>query len=365
MKISFCILNRGSNVKIDNDDVINRLNCYCHILSNIVGHMCALAPVKEIIDNASSLVSYVRNSGLGVKCDPKLKRYISVRWNTVFDMLSSVNDNYAKLAQILLEKEEADKNADVMGKLTKIPRSKLEELIEFLKKFKNWTKQLEYEKVPTLWMVWPIFIQLKKHLAANVDDTELIDGMKSVGREYIRIETSDIEPRMIHKISTVLNPLLKNLVMIHDEERNQIYDAINDKIRKYGSDIAANIEDQCQSTANVNQSILDDFMGTMDFETSSPSVNNRMKEFQDYLNAKIAPMDPFKFDLLAWWFGNRNVYPNLFKYFISIAGISASSSPSERAFSETGIILTARRASMLPDTLSDLVLARNKFLNYL
>lgn len=105
-------------MKIDDDEVINRINCYCHLLNNVVGHMCAVDSVKKIIENTSSLVSYVRNSGLGVKCDPQLQKYVVTRWNTVFNMLHCVSLNYVKIAQILLEQEEADKNAEVMNKLT-------------------------------------------------------------------------------------------------------------------------------------------------------------------------------------------------------------------------------------------------------
>lgn len=349
-------------MKFDDDDLINRLNCFCHILNNIVGHMCAVDRVKKIIDDCSSLVSFVRNSGLGVKCNPQLQKYVVTRWNTVYNMISSITKNYVKLAQILLEKEEADKNANVMDKLTIIPRTTLDEVVEFLMKFKTWTKQLEHEKIPTLWMVWPTFIQLKKHLASQEYDSEIIEAMKTTGREYIEKNLSDIEPKMLHKISTVLNPLLKNIAMVTPEERNKIYDDIDDGIRKYGDD--SGTADQTEARINENQSILDDFMGAGS-ETSYQSTNNRSKELQDYLNAKIAPADPYSFDLLGWWFSNRNTYPKLFRYFVSLAGISASSSASERKFSETGIIVTAHRASLLPDTVSDLVLARNMLLNFL
>lgn len=351
-------------MKFDDDDVINRLNCLCHILNNIVCYMCAIEPVKKIIDDVSSLVSFVRNSGLGVKCDPQLQKYVVTRWNTVFNMLFSVSQNFVRLAQILLEKEEADPKADVMSKLTVISRTELDIIAEFLKKFKDWTKQLEHEKMPTLWMVWPTVTQLKRHLITRDDDPEIIKAMKTAGRDYIEKNKADIEPKMLHKISTVLNPLLKNIAMIETDERNRIYDAINDEIRKFGANSTADdVNEQTQTPSNVNQSILDEFMGA--FEESSQSNDNRMKELQDYLNVKIQPMDPYEFDLLGWWFGNRNSFPTLFRYFISLAGISASSSPSERKFSETGIILTARRSSLLPDTVSDLVLARNSLLNFL
>lgn len=77
--------------------------------------MCAIELVKKIVDDTSSLVSYIRSSGLSVKCDPQLKKYAPTRWNTVCDMFHTVDVNYARIAQILLEKEVADKNANSMN----------------------------------------------------------------------------------------------------------------------------------------------------------------------------------------------------------------------------------------------------------
>lgn len=78
---------RGSNVKFEDDEVISRLNCYCHILHNVVGAMCNVPAVEKIVKDVSALVSYVRISGLGVKCEPKLTKFSETRWNTVYDML--------------------------------------------------------------------------------------------------------------------------------------------------------------------------------------------------------------------------------------------------------------------------------------
>lgn len=88
--------------------------------------MCATESVKTIIDKTSSLVSYVRTTGLGVECTPQLSKYVESRWNTVHDMLRSVSLNYVTLSRILLAKEEADGRSDVLGKLTCISRMDLE-----------------------------------------------------------------------------------------------------------------------------------------------------------------------------------------------------------------------------------------------
>lgn len=103
----------------------------------------------------------------------------------------------------------------------------------------------------------------------------------------------------------------------------------------------------------------------MGVDSSQSMSTDFSDEFNRYLNAKIPPQNPYEFDLLGWRFGNRHTFPNVFRLFLEIAGFSASSSSSERAFSETGIIITARRSSLLPQTVSDLVLARNVFLNSL
>lgn len=227
-----------------------------------------------------------------------------------------------------------------MEKLTIISRFELEIISNFLQKFKEWTKHVESEKTPTLWMVWPIFVNLQKHLVTQSDDPELIQLMKKAGRDYIQGNMSDIEPQMMHKIGTTLHPLLKNIAMASTEDRKMVYDAIDDIIRKHESKASENVQCMVTPGANPNEDVLTD------------------------LNASVPLMDPFEFDLLGWWFANRYTFPNLFRLFLSRAGITASSAPSERRFSETEIIITARRASLLPDTVSDMVLARNRFLKF-
>lgn len=147
--------------------------------------MYAVPDVKSIIDNVSSLVSYVRTTGLGANFEPTLKRYVETRWNTVHNMLKSVLANYTEIGKMLLEKEEEDDQADVMPRLRALPRLELEQICSFLKKFNEWSLKLESDKLPTAWMVWVIYEELNEYLRSTPTDTEMIISMNEAGREYI------------------------------------------------------------------------------------------------------------------------------------------------------------------------------------
>lgn len=327
--------------------------------------MCAIEQVKAIIDNASSLVLFVRNSGLGEKCDPKLQKYIESRWNTVYYTLNSVELNYTRLAQILLEKETADKSADVMNKLTVIPRCDLEILSKFLKKFKIWSDQLEADKKPTLWMVWPTFVALNNYLTNKSEDSDIIAQMKEVGRNYIETNFNDFSPKLVHKMSTVLHPTLKNIALASEDEKKEVYGAIDDFIWKIEPFHETNDErSNKESEAIENTDILEAFIGTSSPNDDAPQ-QKFTEELQRYLLVNMPSSNPYEIDLCEWWHKNRHTFPSLYRLFISKAGITASSTPTERKFSETGILITARRSNLLPETVSNLVLARNSLMNFL
>lgn len=285
---------------------------------------------------------------------------------TVHDMLKSVSLNYVALSKILLAKEEANERSDVLGKLTCISRTDLEVISEFLVKFKIWMKHLESDKTPTLWMVWPTYIKLNKHLQVSIDDCDLIQAMKTAGRAYILINKSDFEPKMLHKIGTVLHPLLKNIAIASSEERENIYTCIREELKRLLQCDSEEVNETVPEEEATNQDILDDFFGRVSESSQSQEIEirNQADELQMYLNAKMPISDPFEFKLYDWWFENRHTYKNLFRLFLIYAGVCASSAPSERSFSTTGLIVQARRSCLLPETVQNLILARNKYLNY-
>ena len=64
-------------------------------------------------------------------------------------------------------------------------------------------------------------------------------------------------------------------------------------------------------------------------------------------------------NILQWWNNHSSIFPQLYRLALSLLSIPASSTASERVFSETGRVLEARRQQLSPDSLDSLVFLRN------
>lgn len=80
-------------------------------------------------------------------------------------------------------------------------------------------------------------------------------------------------------------------------------------------------------------------------------------EFNNYVQ-EIVEKDP-NFDLIHWWEGKMEKYPNLFKLFLEYSFIPATSSTCESEFSYTGLVINDRRSQIKPKNVNDLMVARN------
>ena len=72
----------------------------------------------------------------------------------------------------------------------------------------------------------------------------------------------------------------------------------------------------------------------------------------------VAVVNDIKFDTLSWWKSNRYSYPLLAAVARLVLAVPATSAPSERMWSEAGLVVRAHRASMDEDTVAMLVFLR-------
>ncbi|GMF37947.1 unnamed protein product [Phytophthora fragariaefolia] len=104
--------------------------------------------------------------------------------------------------------------------------------------------------------------------------------------------------------------------------------------------------------------VLDRMFGRSQTDDRSPLRKKCSEEIDKYLdaaNALVVPQKTEDFDTLAWWSVNRATYPNISKLARKWLSAVATSVSSERAFSTSGNIVTAKRSSLAPDIVRDLV----------
>lgn len=242
---------RGGNIRYAMfDEAIIQIFCYCHLINNLVGKMLALEDVKKIITAASDLASYVKNAGLCTQLDSTLKTYCKTRWNSVYQMFDSIIKNYAKILNVLGDKQAAQaqtpsyrsnsssrQHKQPLDYVCDVNLSAIEAIAAFLKPFRDMTLCLEGHKAPTIHMVWPVYLKIWDLLTPDVTacDTEyghISEEMKSEGLAYIRANLGDFEPKDHHKIATILHPLLKNLNVVREAEKIQAYRLLDSMMRE-------------------------------------------------------------------------------------------------------------------------------------
>ena len=92
----------------------------------------------------------------------------------------------------------------------------------------------------------------------------------------------------------------------------------------------------------------------------SPSQAQSSNEISCYLDNIRTPQAPSDVDVFQWWVDNKKSFPTLFKVARKYLGIPATSTPSERLFSDAGNQITSERNRLKPETVSELLfLKRN------
>lgn len=345
---------------------INRSNCRVHLLNNIVQEIAKEPKLKTLITDAAALVKYMKKGGFNYTEKLSLQSYCKTRFNTVCTMLKSVDDGYDTMYAIL-ERRKATGNANhrnCMDRIECIKKSELREVIAFLEPFKIWSDRLEGDKMVTIADVWATHIQMTEHITQSDDDYIDLDNggdgivvsMKRIARDYVNKNQQDMNVTENQRIAMVLNPQMKRLKRIDKSERDHIYNEINKRI-------AGRMEPRQRRTSIISTSSkcsLESFIDSDDDDEDDGARESSVycMELTTYLN-QLAPKD--KFDLREYWFNNRFVFPNLFKLFLRISCIPASSAPAERTFSICGAIVTDRRSSLLPKSVGEIIVCRNLY----
>lgn len=398
------ITDRGKNIINAFKNKNDRINCFIHLINNIVQSCCKLSSVVSILSPVRSTVRYMKVTGLNNKLNESLKSYVRTRFNTNIDMLNSVYRNWDELNKILEEKNEMkqlqkQKNqnqstqseniikprqrANIIKPKKRVNTNRLERpaknnktpqssqsisfeipeyvekeeikiLIDFLGIFKEASDSIEKTKSPTLYLVWIWVIRIKEHLKENRNDHRVIKMMKKVSSKYL---DDNFVFHDYYKVSVFLHPLFKGLHKFceTEQEKEEIYSIVRNMIRIEETDneiISSN------DTRVRNALSFDSFIDSHS-TFSNTNVNSLIDvELNSY---KLVMVQKENFNLLNWWYQHRNVFPNLFKVVKFIHSIPATSASAERSFSLASNHITEKRCNLNPDTADALVFLNNNF----
>ncbi|OQV13486.1 hypothetical protein BV898_12234 [Hypsibius exemplaris] len=255
-------------------------------------------------------------------------------------MLNSIRKSYDQIEKILRDRNEVHL----------LPGSKalLEEFSEFLKPFKDATIVLSADTSPTLHLVALCYYKLRRQsntisVTTSAALRALVDHAKKV--VPVKLIVDDI-----HKVAMFLNPASKHLPVFEDHKKPAIQAMVGARLAKLLKKLEVPISNAVRvkkpSSFDANELLIyaEDTAGT-----ESDDVDSYVK---------LPPPSSAK-SLLQTWEDYKDVAPRLKLLADRILCVPASSTSSERLFSDAGNIFTDRRTSLGADKLDDLFLKWN------
>lgn len=335
------ITDRGSNMKKALRD-FTRINCFPHFLNNTSKEACKIDLIENCIKQCSDLVRYMKISGHNNELAKSLKSASPTRFNSNIMMVSSIIDNWNQLETLLHRENESNRIRD-------IDKTVLHQIKTFLEPFKEWSDFSETSKRPSLYAVWIAIDSIIKHCAVKHDDEHLTTLMKTKALCYIE---KRFELHSYHRLTTFLHPNYKSLrfasKLLYDTTKNET----KELLRKYPA-------------VDSEETVI-----PSERRSSSSSTSTVESELSNYANDYVDEDEVDKYtrtnfgieknsDPAMWWSEKKAEFPNLSRLAIALHAIPASSTPSERAFSISGSIITEKRVNIDPQMVEDLMIIRS------
>jgi hypothetical protein len=223
------------------------------------------------------------------------------------------------------------------------------EVIEVLKLPNDVSTFLCGDNYVTSGFVIPYIHQLIKKLTNLRLNIELVKTFRNslIITLKSRFENTLENDRLL--IATFLNPFFKKLEFLEEEVINNIKQVVKNELSL--------IENHNNSNQTINSPKNLNFFNFFDQNIfQNNQINNIDTEMEKYDNLVINLTD---IDILKFWRENEINYPLLSKLVPKYFCIMASSTSPERGFSNMGRIITKIRSSILPQTVSDLMLLKS------
>lgn len=327
--------------------------CVAHSLNLVVDNVIDQNKnIDEVIQKVKKIVSHFKhsqndNDSLKSHTDLKLIQSCETRWNSVFYMLERCLKLIDFITPILLNNVKAPEN------LTAQDKQIMEEFVNILRPFESATKILSGEKYLTAGKVLPVISMTRYALDLTTPQTNLGKDLKSKISLLFEKRFEDIESDTRMVIATLLDPRFKKMYVKSPAAFDTAYNSIKAILESNKND-----DDHDNSTANNStENEKNDFWTyhrQLLLGSSQKNATNHMHDFDLYL--KEAPID-LQMNPIEYWL-SRPPSP-LTKIALTYLSMIATSTPSERLFSKTGNLITAKRNRLKPDSVKSHVFLKS------
>lgn len=352
---------------LDNITEKNDLICAAHTLQLAVNNGLKYDKIDSLIQLCNKIVCHFKYSNLASQYlkdkqeqlgmpTESLIQSCKTRWNSIYIMLDQLFKNRCPISNVLADRSLTTAAAIHKFEVTEPQWTDVETLIKLLKPLQIMTTVFCSEKYCSSSMVRPLLnAVIKNHLKHNESDDEITEHFKTtVIRELsdrfklLWCPSSVVSAR---QIASFLDPRFKDL----EHETVDAREKIRTRVKNLINEIAElNCNVQIETPVNKHHGALEFLFGD---EVNCNTADSDI-QYQHYL---AEPQLKFDFDALEWWKTRVSKYPLIVALAKKYLGIPATSISSERYFSTTGNIVTAKRSCLAPETVNMLIfLYQNK-----
>ncbi|XDV19429.1 hypothetical protein PO909_024899 [Leuciscus waleckii] len=308
-------------------------------LSRLLGRVRRISTCFHRSTTASHCLK-VKQQCLGLN-NHKLITDVSTRWNSAYDMVERFLEQQPAICATLLSPEDA---------------------VRALKPMKDATTLMSEEHNPTVSLIAPLIAQLLHNMSDTIEDSPMIHEIKNaIKTDLLKRYSSEAEKKILYTASA-LDPRFKGMPFLMEEERltqiqctvmrtnvDEVPGAKRTETPMEDKPSSPKRKASSKSLLSLLGQSFTDIEGTLQPKTPYARAEEEMEKYCK------APSLPLTEDPMSWWHAHEVTFPllsRLSKRYLCIPGTSVSA---ERVFSTAEDVVTAKRSTLKPEHVDQLV----------
>ena len=363
-QVHVVIRDNGSNmVKAMTEANLPSFGCFAHSLQLVINDgLLSQRVVKDLLAVCRSIVGHFKHSSVAYHKlaqiqenldlpKHKLIQDVSTRWNSTLYMMESILEQKMALAAYAAENN--------IAQLTPMQLEIARRMVFVLSPVEEITQSISKETA-TLSVVIPNIRVLLRSWEKQ-DDDQGIRTMKGEMIKSLKTRFAGVEENRLLSIATIVDPRFKDKFFASNIIKTTVKEMLEEEIQMIVTDKDNDLSHSRQEspssrsrigcpTSPVPKRPKKDNLLTMYseiIEDSGASSSNSTDEVECFLSEPLVDYKvgtPFK-----WWAENKARFPVLAQIARRFLSGTATSMPSERLFSQAGLIYEEHRNRIIPE----------------